>query len=226
MSSVIHKVLRIGTRRSPLALKQVEEVLGYLRRFELSIETEIIGIDTFGDKDKITPISDIEGTDFFTREIEEALFRGEIDFAVHSAKDLPDKIPDGLCIAAITKSIDPFDALVAKDNLKINQLRPGARIGASSERRKLQLKKYRKDFQILHIRGTIQERLKKLDNGELDAVIIAACALMRLGLEERISQRIPFEILKPHPLQGSLAVEIRQDNTDLIRLLSKIDTRA
>lgn len=215
----------VGTRKSPLALKQVEEVLGYLRKLYPDLTFDIKGIDTYGDRDKITPISDIEGTDFFTREIEEALLNGEIDFAVHSAKDLPDKIPDGLCIAAITKSIDPYDALVSKDNLQISQLRQGAKIGASSQRRKLQLKKYRSDFQVVDIRGTIQERLTKLDSGGLDAVIIAGCALIRLGLEKRIAQRIPFEILRPHPLQGSLAVEIRDDNTDLIKILSKIDSR-
>lgn len=215
----------VGTRKSPLALKQVEEILGYLKKFSPGLEVEIKGIDTYGDKDKATSISDIERTDFFTREIEEALLKGEIDFAVHSAKDLPDKIPNGLCIAAVTKSIDPYDVLVSKDNLQIDQLRQRAKIGASSERRKLQLKKFRSDFQVVDIRGTIHERLTKLDSGGLDAVIIAACALIRLGLEERITQRIPFEILKPHPLQGSLAVETRQDNTELVKLLSKIDTR-
>ncbi|MDP3732220.1 MAG: hydroxymethylbilane synthase [Candidatus Omnitrophota bacterium] len=225
MSLVFERTLRIGTRSSPLALKQVEEALGYLKRFYPQIRVEIIGIDTYGDKDKITPISESEGTDFFTREIDEALLRGDIDFAVHSAKDLPDEVPKGLAIAAITKSIDPYDALVSKSNLKIGELRKGAKIGASSLRRKTQLKKYRDDFQIVDVRGTIEERLDKLDNHGLDAIIVAACALIRLELEHRITQRIPFEILKPHSLQGSLAIEARAEDLDLIKFLSKIDSR-
>lgn len=212
---MLKKQLKIGTRATPLALKQVEEVLDKLRRFYPKVGYEIIGIDTYGDKDKITPLSDMEGSDFFTREIEQALLRNEIDFAVHSAKDMPEKIPEGLVIAAMTKSIDPYDALVSCVNLKINELKPQARIGASSMRRKAQLKQYRTDLQILDIRGNIQERLEKLDKNKLDAIVVAACALVRLGLENRITQRIPRNIMAPHPLQGALAVETRKDNRAL-----------
>lgn len=217
------RVFRIGTRRSPLAIKQAEEVLGELRKLYPSIKTEIVGIDTAGDKDKTTPISEIEGTDFFTRQIDEALLKGEIDFAVHSAKDLADTVPEGLCIAAITRPLDSYDALVSKGNIKLNQLRYGAKIGVSSGRRKAQLKAYRHDFEIVNIRGNIEERLSKLDAEDLDAVIVAACALVRLELEDRIAERIPFEILRPHPLQGSLAVITRKDDPGLIGFLSKID---
>lgn len=217
--------LRIGTRRSPLALKQVEEVSVGLRKFYPDLKTEIVGIDTYGDRDKTIPISDIEGIDFFTREIDQALLSGEIDFAVHSAKDLPDKIPDGLVIAAITKSIDPYDALVSKEKLKIDQLPKEAKIGASSQRRKAQLIKYRTDFQIIDIRGNIQERLEKLNKNELDAIVVAACALARLGLEDGIAQRIPFEILTPHPLQGALAIAVRRDRKELIDLLGVLNGR-
>ncbi len=112
--------LKIGTRTSILALKQVEEVLAKLKSFYPTLQYEIVGIDTYGDKDKLTPLSDMEGNDFFTREIEEALLKGKIDFAVHSAKDMPDKIPEGLIIAVTTKPIDPYDALVSRWNLKIN----------------------------------------------------------------------------------------------------------
>lgn len=240
---MFERVLRIGTRTSLLALKQVEEALGYLKEFYPQVQTYIVGIDTYGDKDKITPISEIEGKDFFTAEIDEALLRGDIDFAVHSAKDLPDAIPTGLIIAAITKSIDPYDALVSKGNLKIEQLRNGAKIGASSLRRKIQLKKYRNDFQIVDIRGNVEERLEKLDKSRpfycegklqskkgrdkdgLDALIVAGCALIRLGLQHRITQKIPFEILRPHPLQGSLAIVTRQENKELIDLLEVLDER-
>lgn len=221
----MEKTYRIGSRKSPLALKQAAEVISYLRSFYPQIRTETIGMDTYGDKDKITPISEIEGTDFWTREIEEALLKGTIDFAVHSAKDLPDKIPQGLYIAAITRSIDPYDALVSKGNLRIDKLRLRARIGASSGRRKLQLKKYRSDLQIVDARGNIQERLNRLDDDRLDAVIVAACALMRLGLESRIAQRVPFDILSPHPLQGSLAIETREDDKGLIELLKVLNDK-
>ena len=220
------RVYKVGARTSPLALKQVDEVIAYLKAFDPKIGFEIVGIDTCGDKDRLTPISDMEGTDFFTREIEEAISSGKIDFAVHSAKDLPDEIPEGLYIAAITESIDPYDALVSKDNLKLGELLYGAKVGTSSLRRKTQLKSYRSDFEIVDIRGNIEERLKILDEADLEAIVIAACGLKRLGLETRITQRIPFEILRPHPLQGSLAVETRKDNSSLIELFSKLDSRS
>lgn len=219
------RTIRIGIRKSPLALKQVEEVLAYLREFYPGTKEEIIGIDTYGDKDRLTPISEIEGTDFFTREIDDALLKGEIDFAVHSAKDLPENIAEGLYIAAVTQSIDPSDALVSKGNLKINQLPIGAKVGASSARRKEQLKAFRNDLRIINIRGNIQERLKKLDENNLDAVVIASCALIRLGLEGMIIERIPLDILRPHPLQGCLAALTRREDPGLIKLLAAIDTR-
>lgn len=215
---------KVGTRTSPLALKQVEEVLSNLRKFYPGFKVRIAGIDTYGDKDKVTPISKMEGTDFFTREIDEALLNGEIDFAVHSAKDLPDKMREGLIVAAITKSIDPDDVLVSKGNLKLDELKIGAKIGASSLRRKTQLKRYREDFEIVDIRGNIEERLKILDNNDLDAIVIAACGLVRLELAKRIAQRIPFEILAPHPLQGALALVTRKEDLELIELLSIIDS--
>ncbi len=209
---------KIGTRTSSLALKQVEEVLGALKKFYPAVGISIVGIDTYGDKDKTTPVSKIEGSDFFTREIDEALLNGKIDFAVHSAKDLADNLREGLVIAAITDSIDPYDVLVSKSGLRLDELRYGAKIGTSSLRRKRQLKNYRKDFQIVDIRGNIEERLRKLDETDLDAIVIAAAGLIRLGLENRITQRIPSDILRPHPLQGRLAVEARRDDEDIIRL--------
>lgn len=209
---------RVGTRTSPLALKQVEEILNTLRKFYPTIGAVVVGMDTYGDKNRNIPISEIEGTDFFTKEIDELLLKGEIDFAVHSAKDLPDNLRKGLIVAAITKSIDPFDVLVSKSGLKLEEFPYGSKIGTSSLRRKRQLKKYRDDFQIIDIRGNIEERLRKLDNSDLDAIVIAAAGLIRLGLEERIIQKIPFDILRPHALQGRLTVVTRKDNEDIIRM--------
>ena len=219
------KKYRIGTRQSPLALKQVDEIRRALNKIYPAAHFEIVGIDTYGDKDKITPISEMEGSDFFTREIDIALLEGKIDFAVHSAKDLPDKILEGLELAAITESIDLHDALVSKGNFTIDKLPKGAKIAASSLRRKFQLKKYRKDFQIVDVRGNIQERLAKLDEGSFDALIIAACALVRLGLEVKITQRIPLEILAPHPLQGALAVITKEDGQELINWLKVLNAK-
>lgn len=221
----MERTCRIGTRRSPLALKQAEELLCALKAFYPDINAEIAGIDTYGDKDRTTPIPEIEGTDFFTKEIDEALLKSEIDFAVHSAKDLPDNLREGLIIAAITASVDPYDVLVSKSGLKLNQLPYGAKIGTSSIRRKEQLKKFRSDFQIVNIRGNIEERLKLLDASDLAAIVIAAAGLIRLDLENRITQRIPFEILKPHPLQGALTIVTRENDKEIIGLFSKLDTR-
>ncbi len=212
------ETIRIGTRGSPLALKQVEEIVSSLSKFHPHLNFRVIKIETAGDKDKNTPLEKLEGTDFFTREIEDALIRGEIDLAVHSAKDLPNRIPEKLMIAVITESIDSDDVLVSKKDLSLNELPRGARIGTSSLRRKTQLENYRKDFRIVDIRGNIEKRLKTLDKTDLDAIMIAAAGLIRLGLENRIAQRIPFDILKPHPLQGKLAIEVRKDNEDIIRL--------
>lgn len=222
---MLNRIFRIGTRTSPLALKQVDEIVTSLKRFYPEFQFEIVGIDTYGDKDKITPISEVEGSDFFTREIDETLLKGEIDFAIHSAKDLPDNLAPGLFIAAITKSLDPSDVLIAKDNLKIDELKAGAKIGTSSLRRKAQLKNYCNDLQIIDIRGNVEERLKLLDEADLDGIVVAAAGLIRLGLGDRITQRIPFDILRPHPLQGSLAIAVRQVNEEIISLTEKIDSR-
>ncbi|MEE9499833.1 MAG: hydroxymethylbilane synthase [Candidatus Omnitrophota bacterium] len=219
----MEKTYKIGTRTSPLALKQVEEVLSALKRFYPDIGVEIVGIDTYGDKDKTTPISEMEGSDFFTREIDKGLLKGDIDFAIHSAKDLPDILERDFSIAAITKSIDPFDVLVSKSGLKLGELPRGARIGTSSLRRKEALKRFRPDFQIVNIRGNIEERLSLLDR--LDAIVIAAAGLIRLELEDRITQRLPFGILRPHAFQAALALVTRSEDLGLIRFLSKLDSR-
>lgn len=220
-------VYRVGTRTSPLALKQVEEVLSALRRTRPILQTEVIGIETCGDKDKLTPICEITESDFFTRELDEALLRGDIDFGVHSAKDLPDLLKRGLVVAAQTKSIDPYDALVSREGLKLSLLPTGARVGTSSISRKVQLSKYRDDFDVVDIRGNIEQRLQKLDDkkSSLDAIVIAACGLVRLGLEERITERIPFEIIKPHPLQGRLAIVAREEDLELLKLLSVLNEK-
>jgi hydroxymethylbilane synthase len=217
------KTYKIGTRPSKLALKQVEEILNRLKSVGHKINIEIKTIFTKGDEDKMTPISEIEGSDFFTDKIEEALLNKKIDFAVHSAKDLPEKIKKGLVIAAMTKSINPYDGFISKSGLTLKELPLHAKIGTSSIRRKEGLKKFRPDFQIIDIRGNIEERLAKLNNSDLDGIVIAVCALIRLGLKNIITQIIPEKIISPHPLQGRLAIETRDDNIELINMLSKLN---
>src|SRR3989338_663296 len=219
----MEKVFFIGTRSSPLALVQVREVLGALKKIAPGLQTKVITINTIGDRDKKTPISEMEGTDFFTRDIDEALIHKKIDFAVHSAKDLPDVIPEGIVVATITKSVNPYDVLVSRKNLKLRELPKGARVGTSSERRKNQLRAYRPDLTIVDIRGTMQERLDKMESENLDAIVIAGAGLNRLGLGGHIAEQISFDILKPHPLQGSLAVTVRKGDKDLLKILSRLN---
>lgn len=203
------KIFRVGSRLSPLALKQVNEAEGLLRAFAPGARFDVVGFETPGDRDKQTPLSEVEGTDFFTRDIDQALLEGKIDIAVHSAKDVPEPLPAGLVVAALTKALDSTDALVSKKNLGIDELKKGAKIGASSRRRRQQLKNYRRDFDVVDVRGTIAERLSYLDHSGLDALIVASCALMRLGFADRITQRLSPDVFPPHPLQGRLALVAR-----------------
>lgn len=200
--------LRVGTRGSRLALAQTNEVVGWLGGWDASVIT----FNTTGDRDKETPIDRVEGTDFFTDRIEKALLEGKIDLAVHSAKDVPDAVPEGLMIAAVTRSIDPDDVLVSRDKLKLAQLPAGVKVGTSSRRRKEQLLKLRPDLEVVNLRGNIDERLARLDAGEYNAIVVAAAGLIRLGLEKRINERLSFETVKG---QGSLALEIRENDVEL-----------
>lgn len=213
------KTMKVGTRSSRLALRQVEEIarLATFARFE------IVTIETTGDRDKITPLSKMEGKDFFTREIEKALLAGRIDAAVHSAKDLETAMPIGLAIAAITASVSPYECLVSRDRKVLKDLPCAVRIGTSSRKRREALLKYRDDLIVKDIRGDIDERLAQLDRGDFDAIIVAHAALIRLGLEERISEIIPETIVEPHPLQGALAVQVRRTRQDLIDLFRRIN---
>ena len=206
----MERIIRIGTRKSPLALKQVEEVLEALKRQGTFLSCVIVDLETTGDLDKKTALSEVEGSDFFTRELDRALLEGEIDCAVHSAKDLPDEIPDGLEVAVMTPSPEAADALVSRGGKKFSELPPGARIGVSSRRRKEQVRNFRPDLVAIDIRGTIGERLQQLDAGQYDAVIIAAVALLRLGWAHRIAEKLDLRAFPPHLFQGRLAVLVRK----------------
>lgn len=202
--------IRIGTRASSLALRQVDEAMGLLRERYPQAQFSIVTINTSGDKDKLTPISEVEGSDFFTREIDEALLAGKIDLAVHSSKDLPEVIPEGLVVAMETPSVSNFDCLVSRDNIKFMDLPRYAKIGTSSRRRKEQIVNLRRDLKIIDIRGNIQERLDLLSIGKIDALIVAHAALIRLGLEDKITEIFALNVFKAHPKQGYLSILARK----------------
>ena len=194
------KKIRIISRQSRLALLQVEELVK-----EAGItDYELIKTTSYGDRHKEVSLMD-EGLaqDFFTRELDEALLEGRADIAVHSAKDLPNPLPDGIELLALTEGKDPSDSLVARDGLTLATLPEGSKVGTSSAQRKEELLKVRPDLVVVPIRGTIEERIAQVDDGSVDALIVATCALDRLGLSHRATERLPF---KTHPLQGKLAV--------------------
>jgi hydroxymethylbilane synthase len=219
--------LVIGSRGSKLALTQAEMVKSELARLDpfLSIQIEIIR--TSGDTSP-DPLSIIGGKGVFTKELEEALLDSRVDLAVHSLKDLPTIIPDGLTIAAICKREDPRDALILKRKLQglqatISNLPQGATVGTSSPRRLAQLKHLRGDLIIKDLRGNVDTRLRKLDEGQYDALVLACAGLRRLGLEDRISAPLPAAEMLPAVGQGALGIETRAGDEATIAAVSRID---
>lgn len=214
----MRSTIKVGTRPSPLALRQVEEI----RQRIPHINFDCVPINTKGDNDKITPLAQFERSNFFTHEIERALLDGRIDAAVHSAKDIEDDSPAQLVIACVTRSISPLECLVSRGGTGLSELPAGSVIGTSSSKRKSAIARFREDLVVRDIRGNIDERLKQLDKGDFDAVIVAHAALLRLGYEDRITEIIPLDIVEPHPLQGRLAVQVRHDRDDVIELFRSI----
>ncbi len=211
-------MLKVLSRSSPLALVQVREVFNHLPDVSYLVKS----FDTYGDSHKELSLLEPQKTDFFTDEIDRALLDGEGDVAIHSAKDLPWPLPLGLEVIALTECSDNTDSLVSRDNQTLDQLQPGALVGTSSPQRRENLLAIRPDIEIAGIRGNIQERIAQMDDGYIEAVIVATCALKRLGLESRIAQILPF---KAHPLQGMLAVVAKTKTPELLKLFSSIDNR-
>jgi len=212
----IKNKLRIGSRGSQLALWQANHISALLRARGHEIEIEII--HTTGDKITDVPLAQVGavgglGKGIFTKEIEEALAVGRVDLAVHSLKDLPTELPPGFEIAAITEREDPRDAFCSRLYSRIEDLPPSARVGTSSLRRQAQLKAIRPDLDIHPLRGNVDTRLRKLEQGEYDAIILAAAGLKRLGKTELLKQIIPAEIMCPAAGQGALAIEIRDGDS-------------
>ena len=201
--------IRIGTRGSTLALAQSTWVKEQLLQHEPALKIELVVIKTSGDRFVDKPIAALGGKGMFTKEIEDALLREEIDLAVHSMKDLPPELPDGLIIAAMPKREDPRDVLVSNQGTSITGLPAGARIGTGSLRRQAQLLNYRRDLLLMPIRGNVDTRLRKLDQGEVDALIMAAAGLKRIGRNDRIAAYLSEEICVSAVAQGALGIESR-----------------
>ena len=195
-----------------MARWQADFVAARLRELYPSLKVVLRIITTKGDKILDVPLAKIGGKGLFTKELEEAMLEGEIDLAVHSLKDVPTKLPKGLKIAAITKREEPFDAFVSRSGQKLKELPRGARIGTSSLRRRAQLLNFRPDLQIADLRGNVNTRLKRLDEGDFDAVVLAAAGLYRLGRGDMITEILSPKILLPAVGQGALAVETRDDD--------------
>ena len=218
----------VGTRGSKLALIQTNWVIDKLKEIYPEIEFEIKIIKTKGDLIQNVSLDKIGDKGIFVKEIEQQLIDKQIDMAVHSMKDMPSSLPEGLKFASIPKREDARDVLVLKDGYSsINDLPIGAKIATGSKRRKYQLLKHRPDLNIVPIRGNIDTRIKKIVDENLDGVVLAAAGLLRAGLEHKISYYIPKDIMIPAPAQGALAIEIRENSTnieEIVKSLKDIET--
>jgi len=212
--------LVIATRESPLALWQAHFVAGELRRLHPSLEVELLGMTSRGDQILDTPLYKVGGKGLFVKELETALLDGRADIAVHSMKDVPMELPDGLTLGVICEREDPRDALVGIDSF--DALPQGARLGTSSLRRSCQIKRSRPDLDIGFLRGNVNTRLSKLDAGEFDAIMLATAGLLRLGFDDRIGARIDPEISLPAGGQGAVGIEYRQSDTRTAELLAPL----
>lgn len=213
----------IGTRGSPLAMCQARIVQTLLESRAPGRIFQVNTITSRADGVPEQPLASISGDGIFVKELEAALADGEIDLAVHSLKDLPLKGAEGLRLAAVLAREEPRDALVSASGELFERLPPAARIGTSSLRRQSQLRAWRQDLEFTEIRGNVDTRLRKLDAGRYEAIVVAACGLMRLGLQARITECLPTERILPEPGQGALAIEIRSDDSQVGALVAGLD---
>ncbi|HXF04536.1 MAG TPA: hydroxymethylbilane synthase [Blastocatellia bacterium] len=218
------ETLILGSRASLLALRQAEMVKDRLIEMHPGITITIRRITTTGDRITDAPLARMGGKGLFIKEIEEALLAGEIDLAVHSLKDMPAELPPGVTIAAVTEREDPRDALITREGTgTLLTLPSGARIGTSSLRRSVQLKALRPDLEVLPLRGNVDTRMRKLDAGQYDAIVLAAAGLNRLGLAHRITEWISPDLLLPAIGQGALALETRADDQETLALVGGLN---
>jgi hydroxymethylbilane synthase len=216
----------IASRESALAMWQAQHIQSRLAALYPRIEISILGMTTEGDRRLGTSLSKIGGKGLFVKELEDALAQGRADIAVHSVKDVPMTLPPGFALAAITERADPRDALVSNHYRSLGALPAGGRVGTSSLRRESQLRARYPQLVIEPLRGNVQTRLRKLDEGQYDAIILAAAGLKRLGLEQRITALLTPEESLPAVGQGALGIECRAGREDLIRLLAPLNHRA
>ncbi|MBL6745420.1 MAG: hydroxymethylbilane synthase [Pseudomonadales bacterium] len=211
--------LRIATRESPLALWQANFVKDALNQHHPALFVELVPMTTRGDQILDSPLAKVGGKGLFVKELEKAMLDGRADIAVHSMKDVPMEFPEGLGLAVICEREDPADAFVSNDYRSLKELPQGARVGTSSFRRQCQLKEQRPDLEILDLRGNVGTRLGKLDSGGYDGIILAAAGLIRLGLAERIRERLAYELSLPAGGQGAVGIECRNDDLETLKLL-------
>jgi hydroxymethylbilane synthase len=217
-------IIRVGTRGSKLAILQTEMVVQRLKYIHPKLEFKIKIIRATGDLDKRRPLYAIENKGIFEKEIDQAIIKGEIDFAVHSLKDVPIyEHREGLMLAAIPKRDKPNEALVSTNNLAFAELPKGAIIGTSSLRRMAQIKFLRPDLEVRPIRGNVDTRVQKVKRGEFNGIIVAQAGLERMGLRDHISEVFPLEVFTPAAGQGALAVVAKKDRSDLLEILGAID---
>ncbi|EDP75688.1 porphobilinogen deaminase [Hydrogenivirga sp. 128-5-R1-1] len=212
--------VRIGTRKSKLALWQANFVKSFLEK-KWGVEVELVKITTTGDKILDSPLAKIGGKGLFVKEIEQALMEGRIDLAVHSLKDVPMVIPEGLTLGAITEREEPHDVLLSRDGGKLLELREGAKVGTSSLRRQVQLKRLRRDLEVEVLRGNVDTRVRKLKEGMYDAIILAYAGVKRMGYEDEVTEVLDYFI--PAVGQGSLAIEIREGDEETLRLIEPLN---
>lgn len=216
------KVIRIATRKSPLALWQAEHVADLLERAFPGIKTELVKMVTQGDKILDAPLAKVGGKGLFVKELEQGILEGSADIAVHSMKDVPVEFPEGLHLAAILSREDPTDAFVSNRYSSLNELPPNARIGTSSLRRQCQIKEKFPDAEVISLRGNVHTRLAKLDANLYDAIILASAGLKRLGIAERITQSLDTSISLPAVGQGAIGIECRVDDVEINEILSAL----
>jgi len=213
------KTLKIATRQSPLALWQAEHIRARLEAMHADLTVELVTFVTQGDKILDTPLAKIGGKGLFVKELEAALMDGRADLAVHSMKDVPMALPEGLSLAVICEREDPLDAFVSNHYASFADLPQGAKVGTSSLRRKCQILKARPDLEIIDLRGNVGTRLSKLDDGQYDAIILASAGLKRLGLAERIRHTIQPAVSLPAVGQGALGLECRSQDQAVLDLI-------
>jgi len=212
--------LRIATRKSPLALWQAEHVKSRLMEAHEGLDVELVTFTTKGDKILDTPLAKIGGKGLFVKELEVAILEGKADIAAHSIKDVPMDFPEGLFLSTILEREEPCDAFVSNTVSSIQTLPQGATVGTCSLRRKCQLLSKRPDIKIKDLRGNVNSRLEKLDNGDYDAIILACAGLVRLDMEKRIKQRISSSWILPAVGQGAVGLEAREGDDEILELIS------